>query len=244
MTQILAATRPADADQRRPRLGSGARGAVPRVPQGEPTLGPHRAAQLSGGELRGRDLAPEPRPHERIHRDRRAAAHHAGRQPQRGARERAPVRRDEAPRRRARDRERRPGSLAAQLDPQAMYELVGERASDVFDTQVVDITVFDHETGVMRSRSPSSGACGSPPRPRPIMGVRRSTSSRPEANRLINEDCATARPRGGPAGPDQGGAAAVGDLRAAAGGRGDPGRHLAPEPGPRARVRATATSPC
>ena len=39
--------------------------------------------------------------------------------------------------------------LAAQLDPQAMYELVGERASDVFDTQVVDIAVFDHDNGTM-----------------------------------------------------------------------------------------------
>ena len=39
--------------------------------------------------------------------------------------------------------------LAAELDPQAMYELVGERASDVFDTQVVDIAVFDHGNGTM-----------------------------------------------------------------------------------------------
>ena len=31
-----------------------------------------------------------------------------------------------------------------------MYELVGERANDVFDTQVVDIAVFDHENGTMR----------------------------------------------------------------------------------------------
>jgi GAF domain-containing protein/CheY-like chemotaxis protein len=34
-------------------------------------------------------------------------------------------------------------NLAAQVDVQAMYELVGERASDVFDTQVVDIAIFD-----------------------------------------------------------------------------------------------------
>jgi len=37
--------------------------------------------------------------------------------------------------------------LAGELDIQAMYELVGERASDVFDTQVVDIAIFDRETG-------------------------------------------------------------------------------------------------
>ena len=40
-------------------------------------------------------------------------------------------------------------ALAAELEPQAMYELVGKRANDVFDTQVVDIAVFDHENGTM-----------------------------------------------------------------------------------------------
>jgi GAF domain-containing protein/CheY-like chemotaxis protein len=39
--------------------------------------------------------------------------------------------------------------LAAQLDVQAMYELVGERASDVFDTQVVDIAVYDPSIDTM-----------------------------------------------------------------------------------------------
>ena len=41
-------------------------------------------------------------------------------------------------------------SLAAQVDVQAMYELVGERASDVFDTQVVDIAIFDDAKERMR----------------------------------------------------------------------------------------------
>ena len=36
-------------------------------------------------------------------------------------------------------------ALAAELEPQAMYELVGARANDVFDSQVVDIAVFDHD---------------------------------------------------------------------------------------------------
>ena len=39
--------------------------------------------------------------------------------------------------------------LAAKLDIQAMYELVGERASDVFDAQVVDIAIFDFAAGTM-----------------------------------------------------------------------------------------------
>lgn len=39
--------------------------------------------------------------------------------------------------------------LAAELDVQAMYELVGERASDVFDCQVVDIATYDPATGMI-----------------------------------------------------------------------------------------------
>ena len=64
-------------------------------------------------------------------------------------------------------------SLAAQLDPQSMYELVGERASDVFDTQVVDITVFNLEAGVMRSSFTLERGVRFPAVDRPIMGVRR-----------------------------------------------------------------------
>ncbi len=63
--------------------------------------------------------------------------------------------------------------LAAQLDPQAMYELVGERASDVFDTQVVDITVFDHAAGTMRSSFTLERGVRFPAHDRPIMGMRK-----------------------------------------------------------------------
>jgi GAF domain-containing protein/CheY-like chemotaxis protein len=63
--------------------------------------------------------------------------------------------------------------LAAELDPQAMYELVGERASDVFDTQVVDITVFDHQNGTMRSPFSLERGKRFPEQTRPIMGFRK-----------------------------------------------------------------------
>jgi GAF domain-containing protein/CheY-like chemotaxis protein len=63
--------------------------------------------------------------------------------------------------------------LAAQLDPQAMYELVGERASDVFDTQVVDISVFDLEAGAMRFPFALERGVRFPDEPRPIMGFRK-----------------------------------------------------------------------
>ncbi len=38
--------------------------------------------------------------------------------------------------------------LAANLDMQAMYELVGDRIQEIFDAQVVDIRTFDHEAGI------------------------------------------------------------------------------------------------
>jgi GAF domain-containing protein/CheY-like chemotaxis protein len=63
--------------------------------------------------------------------------------------------------------------LAAQLDPQAMYELVGKRAGDVFDTNVVDIAVFDHENGTMRSPYSIERGVRFPDDTRPIMGVRK-----------------------------------------------------------------------
>ncbi|TME34809.1 MAG: GAF domain-containing protein, partial [Chloroflexi bacterium] len=63
--------------------------------------------------------------------------------------------------------------LAAQLEPQAMYELVGERASDVFDTQVVDIAVFDQRADVMRFPFSIERGARFPDEARPIIGFRR-----------------------------------------------------------------------
>jgi GAF domain-containing protein/CheY-like chemotaxis protein len=63
--------------------------------------------------------------------------------------------------------------LAAQLDPQAMYELVGNRAGDVFDTNVVDISVFDQENGTMRSPYSIERGVRFPEDTRQIMGVRK-----------------------------------------------------------------------
>ena len=63
--------------------------------------------------------------------------------------------------------------LAAELDVQAMYELVGERASDVFDTQVVDIAVYDRETGIIRFPFTIERGVHFPIEERPVMGFRR-----------------------------------------------------------------------
>jgi len=77
--------------------------------------------------------------------------------------------------------------LASHVDPQAMYELVGERASDVFDTQVVDISVFDHENGTMRSPFSLERGVRFPEETRPIMGFRRHVLETKEPL-LVNEN--------------------------------------------------------
>ncbi len=64
-------------------------------------------------------------------------------------------------------------ALASQVDVQAMYELVGERANDVFDTHVVDIAVFDEPNGVMRFPFSVERGKRFPEDVRPIMGFRK-----------------------------------------------------------------------
>ena len=62
--------------------------------------------------------------------------------------------------------------LAAELDVQAMYELVGERASDVFDTHVVDIAIFDRDDDVMRFPFVLERGVRFPDHPSPVIGFR------------------------------------------------------------------------
>ena len=63
--------------------------------------------------------------------------------------------------------------LAAELDVQAMYELVGERASDVFDTQVVDIAIYDPRTELMQFPFTLERGQSYPIETRPLMGFRK-----------------------------------------------------------------------
>ena len=79
------------------------------------------------------------RARECVRRGRRAPAGDGRRQHGRGARKRAPVRRDaaaaegnRAARRRARDHQQRPAGLAAELDIQAIYDSVGDKIREVF----------------------------------------------------------------------------------------------------------------
>jgi GAF domain-containing protein/CheY-like chemotaxis protein len=64
-------------------------------------------------------------------------------------------------------------ALAAELDVQAMYELVGERAQGVFDAQVVDIAIFDRDAGTMQSPYSVERGVRFPDEPRPIIGFRK-----------------------------------------------------------------------
>src|SRR5207249_3685805 len=40
--------------------------------------------------------------------------------------------------------------LAAKLDMQAMYDLVGDKIQEIFDAQVVNIAVFERDAGLLR----------------------------------------------------------------------------------------------
>ena len=114
-------------------------------------VGAVRAAR-PGGQVRGRDLAPERRPRERVLGDRPAAAGDARRQPQRRARNARLVHET-----RQRNAELAlinsvQAAIAGELDPQAIYDIVGDRIQEIFDAQVVDISIFD-EARVLRSRT-------------------------------------------------------------------------------------------
>jgi len=63
--------------------------------------------------------------------------------------------------------------LSSQLDVQAMYELVGERATDVFDANVVDIAIFDRDQDLMRFPFIIERGVRFDDHPGPVIGFRR-----------------------------------------------------------------------
>ena len=63
--------------------------------------------------------------------------------------------------------------LAAELDVQVMYELVGERANDVFDTQVVDIAIYDPASDMMTFPFTLERGQSFPIESRALMGFRK-----------------------------------------------------------------------
>ncbi len=91
LSQVLLETRQPLLVNDIPRWEARTRGGADSHPGRTVPLGPARAAQHRRSAARP-DITAEPRPHERVLRDRRAPAHDAGRESQRGARERAPLR--------------------------------------------------------------------------------------------------------------------------------------------------------
>jgi GAF domain-containing protein/CheY-like chemotaxis protein len=88
--------------------------------------------------------------------------------------------------------------LAAQLDVQAMYELVGERARDVFDTHVVDISILDRGAGLMRFPFTVERGKRESTDPRPLMGFRKHVVETRQPMLITHDLRAIGRPLGQP----------------------------------------------
>ncbi|HEY6569531.1 MAG TPA: GAF domain-containing protein, partial [Candidatus Limnocylindrales bacterium] len=63
--------------------------------------------------------------------------------------------------------------LAAQIEMQAMYDLVGDRLRDVFDAQVLDIGILDREAGLIHFPYTIERGVRFPDEPIPLMGIRK-----------------------------------------------------------------------
>jgi GAF domain-containing protein/CheY-like chemotaxis protein len=63
--------------------------------------------------------------------------------------------------------------LAAQIEMQAMYELVGDQLRDLFDAQVLDIGIYNREEGVIHFPYTIERGVRFPDEPIPLMGMRR-----------------------------------------------------------------------
>ena len=77
--------------------------------------------------------------------------------------------------------------LAAKLDMQAMYELVGEKVRDIFDAQAVGIEVFDRTTGLVHFPFVIEKGVRHSYEPMPLIGFRQNVSET-GAPLLINRD--------------------------------------------------------
>ena len=77
--------------------------------------------------------------------------------------------------------------LAAELDMQAMYDLVGDRVQEIFDAQVVDIGILDADAGLIRFPYTIERGVRFPDEPIPVMGFREHVL-RTREPMLVNED--------------------------------------------------------
>ena len=93
--------------------------------------------------------------------------------------------------------------LAAQLDMQSMYDLVGDKLQEIFDAQVVDIGIVDHEADVIRFPYAIERGVRFPDEPTPISGLRKQVLESRQPLR-INRDVASAALAAGQVGAIQG----------------------------------------
>ncbi len=126
-------------------------------------------------------------------------------------------------------------ALAAELDLQAIYELVGDKIRDVFDAQVVDIGIYDVASGLIHFPYTIERGVRYPDEPIALMGFRKHVMETREAL-LINENMLQECERyGNPAAISGEETKSVLYVPLVARGQGD-GGDLAPERRPRARL--------
>ena len=125
-------------------------------------------------------------------------------------------------------------AIAGELDPQAIYDLVGDKIQEIFDAQVVDIGIYDEASGLLHFPYAIERGVALP--------GRADRADRVQATRDRDREAAPDRRGRGRHGREVRQPAARrrdaegGALRAARCGRQGDGRHLAPEPRPGARV--------
>ncbi len=79
--------------------------------------------------------------------------------------------------------------LAAELDMQAMYDLVGDKIHSIFDTQVVDIGVYDAESGLVHFPYTIERGVRFPDEPMELIGFRKEVL-RTSRSLMVNDDLA------------------------------------------------------
>ncbi len=87
-------------------------------------------------------------------------------------------------------------ALAAGIDPQAIYEIMGSKMHEVFDAQVLDIGLFDEAEGVFHFPYTIERSTRYPDQPMPLIGFRRHVMQSGEPL-LIDGDMEEARKRYG-----------------------------------------------
>ncbi len=125
--------------------------------------------------------------------------------------------------------------LAAQIEMQAMYELVGERLRDLFDAQVLDIGIYDRDEGLIHFPYTIERGVRFPDEPIPLMGIRKHVIETREPL-LINERAMERAIEFGQAGGAPGRGPEVDRMGAAHRRRRGHRRRLPAEPRPRERL--------